>query len=351
MFTLSDASKDTKKLLKWGGLLIASLVIVLMLIKVVFYIKDLLYPTPPPKPTIAFGVLSPQIFPQNEIKQNFTYSINTLTGTLPELSGQTKIYRIKAFQPDLLAVNKFERKIENAGFKNGYTAVSDKVFEWKSNTNFGGIDKRIRVNIVNNNFTITSLYTSDKDILAGLHLPDQTKAIDLAENMLNDMTMMPEDIDLAKTKTNLFSIQNGSLVTATSLSNSQIIEVNFFQKDIDKLPIFYEKPNTSNISILIGGGGYQGQIVGANFIHQAVSDQASTYPLKTAGQAYEELKNGQAYIASYFGTAANVSINNVFLAYYIGSQAQDFLMPIIVFEGSDGFFAYVPAITDEWISK
>lgn len=351
MFTLSDASKDTKKILKWGGLLIVSLVVVLMLIKVVFYIKDLLYPTPPPKPTIAFGILSPQTFPQNSVNQNFTYSINTLTGTLPQFSDQTKIYRMEPFQPDLLAVNKFEEKVTNTGFQKGYIAISDKVFEWKSNTNFGGIDKRIRINIVNNNFTITSLYTSDKDVLTGLHLPDQIKAIDLAENMLNDMTIMPEDIDLAKTKTNLFSIKNGSLFTATSLSNAQIIEVNFFQKDINKLPVYYEKPNTSNISILIGGGGYQGQIVGASFIHQAVSDQASTYPIKNAGKAYEELKQGKAYIASYFGTTANVSINNVFLAYYISSQAQDFLMPIIVFEGSDGFFAYVPAITDEWISK
>lgn len=351
MFTLSNASKDTKEVLKWGGILIASLVVVLMLIRITFYIKDLFFPTPPPKPTVAFGILQPQSFPQNAVNQNFTYSINTLTGSLPYLPGQTKIYRIKPIQPDLLAVNKFQGKIANAGFENGYTAVSDKVFEWKSNPNFGAIEKRIRMNIVNNNFTITSLYTSDKNVLGSLQLPNQTKAIELATNTLNNMTMMPEDIDLSKTKTNLFSIQNDSLVTSTSLSNSQIIEVNFFQNDIDKLPIFYEKPNTSNISILVGGGSYQGQIVGANFVHQAISDQYSTYPIKTVSKAYEELKQGKAYTASYFGTTTNVAINNVFLAYYISSQAQDFLMPIIVFEGNEGFFAYVPAITDEWINK
>lgn len=351
MFTLSDASKDTKEVLKWGGLLIAGLVVVLMLIKVVFYIKDLFYPAALPKPTIAFGKLQPQTFPQNEIKQNLTYSINTLTGTLPNFSDQTKIYRMEAFQPDLLAINKFQEKITSAGFQTGYTAVSDKVFEWKSNPNLGDIEKKIRVNIVNSNFTITSLYTSDKNVLESLNLSNQTKAIELATNMLSNMTMMPDDVDLEKTKTNLFSIQNDSLVTSTSLSNSQIIEVNFFQNDIDKLPIFYEKPNTSNISILVGGGSYQGQIVGANFIHQAISDQYSTYPIKTVSKAYEELKQGKAYTASYFGTTTNVAINNVFLAYYISSQAQDFLMPIIVFEGSEGFFAYVPAITDEWINK
>ncbi|MCL4354915.1 hypothetical protein M1349_05670, partial [Patescibacteria group bacterium] len=303
------------------------------------------------KPTVAFGKLQPQSFPENAVNENFTYSIDTLTGNLPNLSDQTRIYKMQPFVPDLLTVNKFQEKVMHTGFQSGYTAISDRIFEWKSYPDRVGVEKRIRVNIVNGNFTITSPYMSDSDILKGRNLPSIPKAIDYATNMLNNMQMMPDDIDLSKTKTNLFSIQNGSLVTSTSLSNSQIIEVNYYQKDINKLPVFYEKPNSSNISILIAGGPPQSQIVGANFIHQSILDQYSTYPIKTANQAFEELKKGNAYIASYFGKNTNISINNVFLVYYIGSQAQDFLMPVIVFEGSNGFFAYVPAVTDEWINK
>lgn len=350
MFTLNRASKDVKQLLKFAGIFIAAIVAIVLILRLIFFVKEIFYPTPPPKPEIAFNKLQPQNFPHS-LSQEFTYSINTLTGSLPALKNQLKVYRMRPFQPDLLAVNKFQDKITNVGFESGSIAVSDKVFEWKSNSNLSGIEKRIRLNIINNNFTITSSYLTDADILKGKDLPTTAKAIDIATNLLNDMQVMPEDIDLEKTKTNLFSVQNGSLVTATSLSNSQVIEVNFFQKDIDKLPIFYEKPNSSNISILIAGGGYEGQIVGASFIYQPVSEKSSTYPLKSVSAAYGELKNGQAYIASYFGIPTNISITNVFLAYYIGAQAQDFLMPIIVFEGNDGFFAYVPAVRDEWINK
>ena len=351
MFTLSDASKDIKQLLKVGGIFITAIIVIVLILRVIFFIKETFYPTPPPKPEVAFGKLQSQNFPENTVSQNLTYSINTLTGNLPNLDNQLKVYRMRAFQPDLLAVNKFQDKITSIGFERGYTAVSDKVFEWKSDTNYQGIEKRIRFNTINNNFTITSFYTTDEDVLKSENLPTVADAIDLANDLLNNMQSMPEDIDLEKIKTNLFSIQNGSLVTATSLSNSQIIEVNFFQKDINKLPIFYEKPNQSNISILVGGGGYQEQVVGASFIYQQVSEESSSYPLKSVNTAFNELKNGHGYIASYFGTLTNISITNVFLAYYISSQVQDFLMPVIVFEGNDGFFAYVPAVKDEWINK
>lgn len=351
MLTLSTASSDLKQLLKYVGIFITVIIIIIFALRIVLFVKEIFFPTPPPKPEIAFGKLQPQNFPENAVNQNFTYSINTLTGNLPNLNSLSKVYRIKTFQPDLLAVDKFQNKITNVGFTKGSIAISDKIFEWKSNPGYGEIEKRIRFNLINNNFTITSSYMSDPDILIGKNLPNENTAIQTATDLLNRMQIVTDDIDLEKAKTNLFSIQNNSLISATSLSNSQIIEVNFYQKDVDKLPIFYEKPNSSNIGILIGGSGYQGQIVGASFIYQPVSEEFSTYPLKSVNTAYNELKNGQAYIASYFGTSTNISINNVFLAYYISKETQDFLMPIFVFEGNDGFFAYIPAVTDEWINK
>lgn len=350
MLTLSDASRDTKEILKWGGLLFLGLIVFLMFFRVILVVKELIFPTPPPKPNVLFGKLQPQSFLQNATDEKLTYSLNTLTGDLPNFPDQARVYRMREIKPDLLAVNKFEEKLKNVGFAAGSTAISDKIFEWQSNKYSFGIEKRIQVNIVNYNFSITSQYMSDKDILSAKNLPDQTSAIEIAKSFLANMQFLPEDVDLSKTKTNLFAIKNNSLSPSTSLSNSQIIEVNFVQKDINKLPIYYENPTSSNFSFLIGGG-EQPQIVGATYINQQVSDQYATYPIKSAKQAYDELQKGNAYIASYFGTTPNVSIDNIFLAYYIGSQSQDFLMPIIVFQGSNGFYAYVPAVTDEWINK
>ena len=102
MFTLSDASRDTKEILKWGGIFITVLVVALLFVRLGFYIKDLLYPAPPPAPTVAFGKLQLQGFPQNVVDQAFTYTNNTLTGALPNLSDQVKVYRMEPVKPDLL---------------------------------------------------------------------------------------------------------------------------------------------------------------------------------------------------------------------------------------------------------
>ena len=63
------------------------------------------------------------------------------------------------------------------------------------------------------------------------------------------------------------------------------------------------------------------------------------------------MKSQKAYIASYYGGSSNVSIKNIFLGYYIGATKQNYLMPIVIFEGERGFFAYVSAVRDEWISN
>ncbi len=352
MFTLSDASTDTKKIIEIIGIVIGVIVAFFVLFRIVLFVKEIFYPTPPPKPTVSFGKLQPQVFPKNATNTTLNYSINTLTGNLPAFTDQVKIYRIQESQPDLLAIDKFQSKVKEIGFIPQYTAISDKIFEWKSDPNQGGIDKTIRVNIVNGNFTITSPYLSDKDLLAGKNLSDQKNAIDIAGGMLSDMQMVPDDVDLSKNTTNLFSINsNGSFSQATSLSNAQIIEVSFYQNDIDKLPIFYEKPDSSNINFLIGGGTNRAEIVAVNYVHQAPSDQYSTYPIKTTNQAFEDLKKGNSYIASYFGNSSNINITDVTLGYYIGTTPQDFLMPVFVFTGDNGFKAYVPAVTDEWINK
>lgn len=351
MFTLSDASRTFKEILKWGGLIFAAIILVFMLWKILLYVKSMFFPSSPEKPAIAFGQLQAQIFPENIVNQNFSYSLNTLSGQFPSFPLQARVYRIGEVQPDLLALSKFDKQAAIIGFNSGYTALSDKVFEWKGTSNASNLERRLRFNVVTHNFTIVSPYLSDPSVLSSANLPNEQNAKSLAQTSLQNMEILPQDIDLSKTKTNLFSIRNGALVKATSLSNTQIIEVNLFQKDINGLPILYEKPNSSNISILIGGGENQGQIVAANFIYQKITNESSTYPIKSVTTAFNELKQKKGYIGAYDGTSNNILINNIFLAYYVGSQPQDFLMPIFVFSGNDGFFAYVPAITDESISK
>ena len=351
MLTLTKASLETKQILKWGGLFLGSVFMILVLIRIAIIVRDIVAPPPPPPPTEAFGKLPPQAFPQNATDMNLSYSINTVTGSLPaNFPTQAKVYRIQLNQPDLLGADKFDKKAQSIGFGMGYTAISDKIFEWKSSTYNIGIPKVLDANITNGDFTISSAYLTDQNIINANNLPDQAHAIAMAQKMLSSMNILSDDLDMNKTKTNLWSITNGALSPASSLSVAQIVEVDFVQKDVDKLPIFYDNPNSSNMSILISGG-QAPQIVAANFVHQAISDQFATYPLKPVSQAYDILTQGGGYIASYTGNSPSVQITDVVLGYYMSSQPQDFLMPVYIFEGTGNFYAYVPALTDVSINK
>ena len=350
MFTLSAASKATKDILKWGGLIVALIVVISLIGRILLSAKNIFFPSPPPKPTVAFGKLTSQNFPANVTDQKFNYSLNTLTGQLPNLPSQAKVYKILPVQPDLLALSKFDSQVTKIGFISGHTALSNNVFEWKNDSNQSNLDKRLRFNLATYGFTILSSYTSNQAVLSAKNLPSEKDAKAMAQALLENMKTLPEDIDFTKTITNLYSINNGVLNKAASISNAQIIEVNFVQNDLDNIPIFYEKPLSSNIRVLVGGGDNGGQIVGANYAYQKISNDFSTYPLKTTEQAFNDLKQDKGYLASYTGHSSNVVITNVFLAYYVGNQPQDFVMPIFIFQGNDNFYGYVPATADEWIN-
>src|ERR1035437_7360473 len=117
MLTLSDASYDTKEIMKWGGLVIAGLVILIVIIRMLLIAKEAIFPTPPPKPTVLFGKLESQVFPQNVTDQTLTYSVNTLSGYLPVLTDQAKVFTIQTFTAVLLSLSRAKQAAAQAGYR------------------------------------------------------------------------------------------------------------------------------------------------------------------------------------------------------------------------------------------
>jgi hypothetical protein len=346
MFTLSQASYDTKELLKWGGLFIGGLVVVIVFLQMFLIVKNAIFPTPPPKPTVAFGKLDPQLFPPSVTDKKLTYKINTLTGSLPGFNDQIKVYKIKTFTPDLLSLQNASDKVSQVGFKSTPTKISETNYQWTNTDNYG-LAQTINMDIVDNNFALTSNFLASPSAISG-NLPNETDSIKTTTDYLSKINTLPTDIDTGNAKTSFFAAQNGTFVPVASLADADAVRVDLFQKEVDNLPITYEQPNFSNINVFVG---VNQEILQVEYFYQTPSSEFATYPIKTSTQAYADLQNGIAYIASYTGSSPTVSINDAFLAYYISSQAQKYLMPVIVFEGSDNFTAYVPAVTGEWINK
>lgn len=348
MATLGATTRATRKIIAIFIMAIVGIFLLIFLFNIAKFLQSVFFPPPPTPATVAFGKLPAISFPSATNAISYLYTINTLSGDLPVFADKIKVYKIASSQPDLIALDKAKQKVKSIAFTSNPIGLSQVKYSW---TNTEDLAKTLILNINTYDFFLTSPYITNPSVEAGNNLPNQTEALNLVTTFMNSFGVNPSDIDTNKTKTSLFAITNGSLIPATSFSNAQIIRIDFFQKDVDGLPIYYDRPSYSTMNFLVGGGQNQGQIVEANFIHKNITNTFATYPIKTATQALAELKSGNAYIAYSDLTQQAVSIRNVYLAYYISLADQSYLMPIIVFQGDNGFFAYISAIKDGWVSK
>jgi hypothetical protein len=347
MPTLNQITKETKSIIKWGIIVLVLIILIFFGIKIGGILKEMFFPTPAPAPTVTFGKLPQVAFPKNAKNYNLTYSIDTLTGKLPQFSDRVNVYKMVYEKPDLLSFQRAKEKAGAIGFTSAPTTVSEGVYQW---TNSSSIGKKFILSTLTSSFNLDSNFYGDAKIISGQHLPSKGDAIDIAGNFLSSLSMLPNDIDNTKTKTTLFSIKNYVLIPVTNILDAQLIRVDFFQEDIDKTPMFYSNPDTSNITVYVTGGD-DSQIVKADYFHQEMSKDSATYPIKTAQQAYDDLQNGKAFFAYVPTNQEEITIKDVILGYFAPAQNQDYLMPVIVFVGKDGFFAYVSAVTDEWTNN
>lgn len=348
MLTLHDIIEQIKRVLKWGGILVATVLTVFFIFKIGFFVKEIFYPTPKPGPEVCFGKLQKIAFPNNAVSRKLEYKIETISGILQSFQDdRLKVYEIVQPVPSLRDLDKAQEKLSRLGFISKPIPVSGTVYQWEDKSS---PTKKINYDILTLNFNIFSDFATNPEILTANNLPDQDAAVSITKSYLTDLNSLPENLDFNKTKVTLQSIENGGIISAGKLPEAKLIRVDLYQNDIDKLPVFYPHPPFSNIHLLISGGENGAQIVEGSFSNSNLGGKSCTYPIKTVDQVFKELQNGKAYIGFYSGTGNTVLIKNAFLAYYMDETLQKYLMPIIVFTGEDEFYGYVPAITDGWIN-
>lgn len=387
---------DTTELLKKAGIGstigVISILLIVISVRIGISIKNSLYPPLKDPPTQAFGPLAPLQFPESIVKNNFTYTLQTLSGSLPtDLPDRLAVFPIIESAPNFLNVETAKRKVaslnllsESGGPVPGIQLPNDPYYEWDEQRDFY---RKITMNINSFDFEMTSSYLSSLTVLSGKFISDEQSAINIAVNYLNGMGLMPKDIDLTKTTTQnnpehyvtypqLYSIKNEGqsnvLVPATKLADAKVIRVDLYQKDVEyelttgvkegegqktplKLPILYPNLPYSNMGFWVASGPSSAMVTEAYFTYKKIDFSPlnangdkidATYAIKTIDQAYAELKDGKAYIPTYWGNDNNIFITNVYLAYYLARDSKGYLMPIYVFEGKNGFFAYVSALAE-----
>jgi hypothetical protein len=342
MPTLSKAKTETQLILKWVGISLGVILLILMIVKFVTFIISLA--TPPAPPEAAFGKLPAISFPI-QTEKGLTYSLDTVTGLLPNFPDRTNIYKTVFNPPTLLGLRNTQDKVRKIGFSSSGTSISENIYKWTDH------DRNITINIYSSNFTFSSSYLSSKSLQIFSGSDQINSAIDIAKSFLSNMSLFPQDIDKSKTKTTTYSIINESLFPTTKTFDTKIVRVDFFQQDLNSLPIYYDRGMSSTIEFFVGKKNGSLEVVDGRFFHNNISKTSSTYAIKTAKEAYSELQQGKAYIAYRPSNATEIIIKKVSLGYFAGEKNQEFMMPVVEFEGNDNFVAYISAVKDEWINN
>ncbi len=358
MPSLHAVTEDARKFLKIG---IIGIVVIIVLFFAFTWTKATFFKPKPVLPTMTFGLLPPIPFPQNTVTQQLTYTLNTVDGTTHSIDPTTNqaqdipniipVYKITHQQPDLTSLQTAKNEVQALGFVDQSQIpqvlpeqrLTETEYEWNKTY---GLPQSITMDIASNNFHLTSQYLTYPAVLSRTNVPTDSSAVSVTQSALSAMKLTPTDIDNSLTTTTDYVIVNGVIRQAQPAEEIMAVRVNLFQSAVNNYAIFYPNNPDTTMSFLITGGDTQSEIAQATFVHQTIDTTTSgTYPLKTSDQAYADLQAGKEYISPSYTGGDAVNIRTVTFGYYLGETAQDYLMPVYVFQGDNNFTAYVSAVS------
>jgi len=349
MTSLTRTAYLTKQVLFFGVIIIGILIGLRIFWGLSKQILRSIFPQPTPTPTVSFGQLPPIDFSGVSFATSsakISYQIETVEGKIPKLPTQAKVFKVNQSPPSILSGEKAKQKAARLGFSSIPKQLSDRLYVFQDNEING---RTLTMDIVTGSFFITlDLYNIPEIISSTGQLRPQS-AIEIAKKFLKDNISQTYDFPDSKIQTTLLKFEGRDLKEAKSIGETQLIRVDFYRQDLEKLPILPLEKDKANTWILVSPlKEVKKQIVGVNFTYWPVNTKMwATYPLKTSQEAFEELQQGKGKIISLKGPI--ITIRKIYLAYLETRAAPEFLQPVFVFDGDDNFRAVVPAIQKMWI--
>ena len=342
MANLVTVTKESRIFLKIGGVVVGALILIYFIVKGGALMRDVFFPKPPPPPAQAFGPLPPIDFPAKG-SQGINFNINTVDGQLPVLPDRVNIYTIQTAEPNLLALENAKNTLDSANFVSNQVKKSSTLYQW-TQAKTGVI---IEYDITTKNFSISSNYLYNPALSSSSLLPDEENIKDDVLGFLQTVQAETNSLDLEKTKVEYLENNNGTLIAAQNLGSAKYARVTFQNSVIDDIPIVYDSPTESNVMFVVSYPPSGFQILEGRFYNHKINpEEKSDYPIKSSEQAFADLTNGNAYIINP-QNLTQVDITNVELRYYLSNKNSGFLLPVIIFTGVNGFYAYVDAIPEE----
>lgn len=353
---LTTVAVGTRKIIRFGlaGVIILLIGRAVLLFGISIYKQTV--PKPPPPPSVGFGTL-PQInFPSKAEVSDITYKLETPSGTFPAFPTQMPVYFIPASSTGLFAYDRMVSRAISLGFTNDPVQVNTNLYHFTHTSLPATLDS----DIVSGSFSLSFNLAADASALKGV-APDEVTAANRIKDALGSAKIPNEELS-GTPQIEYLRVEGNNLVHAVSRSEAQFTQVSLYRAPIvlgdpGKEVSFPSKTGDtkhSNVWFIVSSAGGVKQLIAGEYKHFPLStDKVETYPIKTAAQAFEELKAGGGYIANLgLQRTGEIPIRRVYLAYYDPPTPGVFYQPIVVFEGGDNeFVAYISAIATEYYEQ
>ncbi len=346
--SLTETAYYTRRTVNWTILGVIAYILLRISWSVFVVIFLAIFPPKAAPPNHAFGKLPAIKFAAAASPSaQLTYQLETIEGSVPQASESATVYFMPKAAPNLLALNNAQDFATRLEFDPTPIQESKNIYR------FNDVQlplRRLRYDILSSNFILRYAFEKDPSIFTekNLPLPDAGKIE--ATNLLESYNLSNADLTEGTTTVTFWKLNGDQLIATTSLSQADAVRVDFFRKMVGDTPVFTATPDEAPVSIIFSGSANSKKhLLQFAYTYWPVDYQTTaTYGLKPSTQAWQELQSGSGYIARY-PKGSNVAIvRSVHLGYYDSFEPQTYLQPIFVFEGDNGFLAYVPAVAAPW---
>ncbi len=352
MSSLTEISIASRKFFVWVVAVVIGYFVLRILIGFGIAYWKATHPIPIPPPNIKFNKLpSPKFSHVATSSSGMTFTLETVEGRPPETTAAGKVYAMPKRLPNLLASERAKKLATKIGFTQEPEIVTSTLYRF---TDPAEPLRTLEIDINDMNFRLKYDYIKNPQVFTIGKLGSKDEALSEVKQFVQFNNLFDQTVLKGKITTDLlkFDDEKKSFQPAPSVSNADAIRVNFFRSDLDEMPVVVPRFSKSyNYAIFNAGSTLSTRIIDLSYIFWPIAlDDFATYPLKSAQIAWQDLKDGYAYVVSIGrNTPENIVIRKIYLGYYDNEEPQTYLQPIFVFEGDNDFIAYLPAISPEWL--
>jgi len=350
MLNLTEISIKMRKL--FIGLSIA-FVCYLILKLLIGFAVDYIKSTTPVKtlpPNLRFGTLPrPKFINIVNSSSGLNITLENVEGRPPEATTVAKIYSMPNKMLTLLSPERAKQLANKLGFIKEPTHLNPNTYFFSDNNQ----QKTLSVDITNLNFHMKYDYSLNmKDIFKNIQFESQEITVATINNYLLSNFLFDASLinNLAKVELLHYASESSQLVPVDKIYTADAIRIDYFRNKIDNLRILPPTFDKSYNYVLYTPSQLTNYLeISYTFWPVDYGDYA-TYPLISSEEAWKELLDGYGFVLNKGNINPNkIVVRKIYIAYYDSQEPQGFLQPIFVFEGDDGFVAYLPAIRPEFL--